>query len=93
MDNIIKFPSKEYILKCHKCKSNSFYIILNSENWTDLKGFECAECGNYTEFQPNNLINSDRAIPHFCESCGRIEGVQAHFDDCPNKPPGRLSKR
>jgi len=34
-------------------------------------------------------IHSDRVTPHFCEHCGRIEGVQAHFDDCPNKPPGR----
>jgi len=53
MANIIRLPSKEYILRCHKCKINTFYIILNSENWTDLKGFECAECGNYTEIQPN----------------------------------------
>jgi len=52
MGNIIAFPDKEFILRCHKCKINTFYIILNSENWADLKGFECAECGSYTEIQP-----------------------------------------
>ena len=60
---VIKFPEKEFILRCHKCKVNAFYIILNSEDWTDIKGFECAECGAYTEFlqeeiKPKILNNS-----------------------------------
>ena len=47
---VIKFPKKEFILRCHKCReSNAFYIILGSENWADIKGIECAGCGAYTE--------------------------------------------
>ena len=46
MNTVIKFPDKEFILRCCKCKVNAFYIILNSENPFDIKWFECTECGD-----------------------------------------------
>lgn len=48
---VIPFPEKEYILRCHKCKVNAFYVILNSKSFKsmeDVKGFECSECFSYT---------------------------------------------
>lgn len=48
---VIPFPEREYILRCHKCKINAFYVILNAERFKsieDVKGFECSECGKYT---------------------------------------------
>lgn len=51
MNNVIPFPEKEFILRCHKCKVNAFYVILNTDSFKgieDVKGFECSECGSYT---------------------------------------------
>lgn len=45
MENVIKLPEKEFILKCKFCKTNVFYIYLQSENPFDVKGYECCECG------------------------------------------------
>lgn len=55
-NKILKFPDKEYILRCHKCKINAFYVILNSDDWLDIKGFECAECGWYTPIESIQII-------------------------------------
>lgn len=46
MVNIIKFPDKEFILRCCKCKVNAFYVILNSNDPYDAKYYECMECGD-----------------------------------------------
>ena len=74
---------------------NCYYYSLYLREETRIKKFDGAwgGSGTYTEFQPTNPINSDQVIPHFCESCGRIEGVQAHFDDCPNNPPQQPESR
>ena len=45
MNNIIKLPRSEFILKCKHCKTNVFYIYLNNNNPFDIKGYECCECG------------------------------------------------
>jgi len=50
-NKVIPFPEREYILRCHKCKINAFYVILNTDSFKgieDVKGFECSECGSYT---------------------------------------------
>ena len=44
---VIAFPEKEFIVKCKYCKTNVFYIHLNSDNPYDIKGYECAECERY----------------------------------------------
>ena len=49
MTNVIKFPSNKYVLRCCKCKVNIFYVVLNSRDYRDIKGFECANCGDYTK--------------------------------------------
>lgn len=49
---VIKFPEKEFILRCIKCKINAFYIILNSDNPYDLKGFECMDCEGWFDLEP-----------------------------------------
>lgn len=51
---VIPFPEREYILRCHRCKVNAFYVILNSERFKsieDVKGFECSECNSYTSIE------------------------------------------
>ena len=53
-NKVIQFPRPEYILRCHRCKINAFYIILNSNKWNDIKSFECAECGKFTRFKGGN---------------------------------------
>jgi len=40
-----------YLLKCHKCSSNNFCILLNSYTFKDvrdIKFIECTECGKIT---------------------------------------------
>lgn len=46
MGVVVKFPDKEFILRCRKCKVNAFYVILNSNDPYDTKYYECAECGD-----------------------------------------------
>uniref|UniRef100_A0A6H2A1S1 Uncharacterized protein n=1 Tax=viral metagenome TaxID=1070528 RepID=A0A6H2A1S1_9ZZZZ len=55
---VIKFPDKEYILRCHRCKINAFYIILNSESYSDIKGIECAECGWHTPLESLHILEN-----------------------------------
>ena len=45
-DKVIKFPPREFILRCRKCKVNAFYVILNSNDPCDYKYHECTECGD-----------------------------------------------
>ena len=54
-NKIIQFPETEYILRCRKCGSNSFYVHLNSKQWNDIQRFECTECGQMTDY-----INKDK---------------------------------
>lgn len=52
---IISFPETEFILKCRECKTNAFYVMLNSNNPFDIKWLECSECGII--FDPNETNN------------------------------------
>ena len=79
---MIKFPDKEYILRCHKCKINAFYVILNSENWQDIKGFECTECGKYTEIQPNKQNPADEFILDGTTTCPECGFTEKHLASC-----------
>ena len=54
-NKIIQFPETEYILRCRKCGSNSFYVHLNSIQWNDVGQFEGPEGGQMTDY-----INKDR---------------------------------
>lgn len=47
MATVTKLPDPEFIMRCRECKVNAFYIILNSKDPYDVKGFECAECGDW----------------------------------------------
>lgn len=41
---VIHFPEKAFILRCRHCKINAFYVILNSDDPSDFKYYECCEC-------------------------------------------------
>jgi len=59
MGELVKFPDTEYILRCHNCKSNSFYVKLGSKDWTKVKEFECVICGKISVLpRSTNLLKS-----------------------------------
>ena len=64
MGAVIKFPDKEFILTCRKCKLDGFNVILNSENPFDIKWFECIECGDV--FTLKNMVPMGGLEPPRC---------------------------
>ena len=40
-----------YLLRCCKCGSNEFYILLSSFKFSDIKSIECVKCGNVTRLE------------------------------------------
>ena len=43
---LLQFPEQVFVLKCCKCRNNSFDVILNSRDPNDIKHLECCECGD-----------------------------------------------
>ena len=48
MGSVIEFPAPRHIWCCRKCRSNTFFVWLNSSDPNDFDRFECADCGNET---------------------------------------------
>ena len=54
-DNVIELPEQMFILRCHECGCNAFYIHLGSRNPDDRIGYQCIECEDYWDIKETEI--------------------------------------